>query len=40
MEENEVNLVESFEDSLLNDDNKDLLATIGDTGLDLSLIHI
>lgn len=37
MEENEVNLVESFEDSLLNDDNKDLLATIGDTGLDAVL---
>lgn len=34
MEENEENLVESFEDSLLNDDNKNLLATVGDAGLD------
>lgn len=34
MEENEMNLVESFESSLLSDDNKDLLATVGDTGLD------
>lgn len=29
-----MNLVESFESSLLSDDNKDLLATVGDTGLD------
>lgn len=34
MEENGENLVESFEVSLLNDDSKDLLATVGDTGLD------
>lgn len=34
MEENKENLVESFEESLLNDDNKDLLATVCDTGLD------
>lgn len=34
MEESEINLVESFEVSLLNDDSKDLLATVGDSGLD------
>lgn len=34
MEEKDENLVESFEDSLLNDDNKNLLATVGDAGLD------
>lgn len=39
MEENEVNLVESFESSLLSDDNKDLLATVGDTGLDAVIIR-
>ena len=34
MEESEINLVDSFEASLLNDDSKNLLATVGDTGLD------
>lgn len=34
MEESEINLVDSFEVSLLNDDSKDLLATVGDTELD------
>ena len=34
MEESEINLVDSFEVSLLNEDSKDLLATVGDTGLD------
>ena len=33
MEENN-NLVESFENSLLSDDKKDLIATVGDTSID------
>lgn len=34
MEEKNNNLVESFENSLLSDDKKDLIATVGDTSID------
>lgn len=34
MEENNVDLVKSFENSLLSEDKKDLIATVGDTGID------